>query len=69
MSGKKSPYPDGRIPDRLPMAAPQFPGSHAGPKASFLCGLSLLQEEWPSCLLWVYFSTVPTQALAPLDQS
>ena len=64
MSGKKSQnIPTVEFPIAILMAHQLCLGEAAGPKASFLCGLSLLQEEWPSCLLWVYFSTVLTPVL------
>ena len=68
MSGKKSPYPDGRIPDRQSlMAHLLFPGEAAGLKAFFPSGLLPLQVEWLFCLLWVCSSTAPTPVLVPPD--
>ena len=68
MSGKKSPYPDGRIPDRNPDGTPAVPWKVPLDRGrSSLSGWWLQPEEWPFCSLWVCSSTAPTPVLVLPD--
>ena len=60
---EKSPFPDGRIPDRLPDGRP-FLGSHAD-RRCYLSGWWPLQVEWLSYLSGLFFYVLIPASVPP----
>ena len=69
MSGKKSPYPDGRIPDRNPDGTPAVPWRNRWTEGVLPLWLVATQAAWLFSSLWVCSSTVPTPALVLLEKA